>query len=84
VLAIEACIVESLSTLFRPEDILDIDDGMVATLAAEDEESSAGRERCCEKLKILENGLRELKRVQEHPSLHYKGKQKGYDAQKLC
>jgi hypothetical protein len=57
---------------------------MVATLAAEDEESSAERERCCEKLKILENGLRELKRVQEHPSLHYKGKQKGYDAQNLC
>jgi hypothetical protein len=76
VLAIEACIVQRLSTLFRPEDILDIDDGMVATLAAEDEESTAERERCCEKLKILENGLMELKSVQEHPSLHYKGKQK--------
>ena len=51
---------------------------MVATLAAEDEESSVERERCCEKLKVLENGLRELKSVQEHPSfLHYKGKQKG-------
>jgi hypothetical protein len=72
VLAIEACIIESLSTLLRPEDILDIDDGMVATLAAEDEESSVERERCCEKLKILENGLRVLKSVQEHPSLHYK------------
>jgi hypothetical protein len=84
VLAIKACIVESLSTLFRPEDILDINDGIIATLAAKDEQSSAERERCCEKLKILENRLRELKRVQEHPSLHYKGKQKSYDAQNLC
>jgi hypothetical protein len=74
VLAIEACIIESLPTLFRPEDILDFDDAMVATLAAEDEESSAERERCCKKLKILEDGLRELKRVQEHPSLQGKSK----------
>lgn len=49
---------------------------MVATLAAEDEESAVERERCCEKLKVLENGLRELKSVHEHPSFHYKGKQK--------
>jgi hypothetical protein len=49
---------------------------MVATLAAEDEESLLERERCCEKLKVLENGLRELKSVQEHPSLHYTGKQR--------
>jgi hypothetical protein len=45
---------------------------MVATLAAEDEESSIERERCREKLEILGNGLRELKSVQEHPSLQYK------------
>lgn len=73
-LAIEACIIESLPTLFPPEDILDIDDAMVATLAAEDEDSSRERERCRNKLKILEDGLRELKRVQEHPSLQNNSK----------
>ncbi|KAL5389108.1 hypothetical protein PMIN06_009457 [Paraphaeosphaeria minitans] len=74
VLAVKARIFERLPALFCPENVLDIKDEMVATLAAEDEESSVERERCCEKLKVLENGLRELKSVQEHPSLHYKGK----------
>ncbi|KAK7178145.1 dynamin family protein [Paraphaeosphaeria sporulosa] len=74
VLAVEADIVKSLPALFCPGNVLDIKDEMVATLAAEDEESSLERNRCCEKLKVLENGLRELKRVQEHPSLHYKSK----------
>jgi hypothetical protein len=74
VLAVEACIVEKLSTLFCPENILDMKDGMVAALAAENEESSVERERCMEKLKVLESGLRELKIVQEHPSLQHKGK----------
>jgi hypothetical protein len=83
VLAVEACIVESLSILFCPENVLDIKDEIVATLAAEDEESSVERESCCEKLKVLENGLRELKRVQEHPSLHYKGKEKTSDPQMI-
>ncbi|KAH7408803.1 P-loop containing nucleoside triphosphate hydrolase protein [Phaeosphaeria sp. MPI-PUGE-AT-0046c] len=84
VLAIEACIVESLSTLFRPEDVLDFDDAMVATLAAEDEESWTERERCVQKLKILESGLSQLKRVQEHPSRHYKGKQKSHNIRSFC
>jgi hypothetical protein len=74
VLAVEACIIESLPSLFCPENVLDIEDGMVATLAAEDEQSLAERERCSEKLKVLENGLRELRSIQEHPSLHYRSK----------
>jgi hypothetical protein len=82
VLAVEACIVESLPALFCPENVLDIKDEMVATLAAEDEHLSVQRERCCEKLKVLENGLRELKSVQEHPPLHYKGKQKEFQLTK--
>ena len=67
------CIVESLSTLFCPENVLDIKDGMVAILAAEDKESSVERARCCEKLKVPENGLREFKIVQEHLSHHHRG-----------
>jgi hypothetical protein len=82
VLAVEACIVESLPALFCPENVLDIKDEMVATLAAEDEDLTAERERCCEKLKVLENGLRELKSAQKHPPLHYKGKQREFQLTK--
>jgi len=74
VLAVEACLIEKLSTLFCPADVLDIDETMVAALAAEDEETSAERSKCSEKLKILENGLRGLKSVQEYSSVHFKGK----------
>jgi hypothetical protein len=63
VLAVEACIAESLLTLFCAENVLDIEDEMVAILAA-DKESSVDRERCGEKLKVLAYGLREWKSVQ--------------------
>jgi hypothetical protein len=73
VLAVEACLVENLPNLFCPEKVLDIDDVMVAKLAAEDEESSAERGRCSEKLRVLEIGLRELKNVQEYSRVGFKG-----------
>jgi hypothetical protein len=63
--AVETCLIDGLSTLFCPGNILDIDDEMVATLAAEDEESLIERRQCGEKLGVLENGMRELKNVQE-------------------
>jgi hypothetical protein len=74
VLAVEACLIEGLTTLFCPGEILDIDDELVATLAAEDEETSIERERCSDKLKVLKDGLRELKSVQEYSSSQFKGK----------
>ena len=67
VLAVEACLVQKLPTLFCPADVIDIDDETVAALASEEEESSAERSRCNEKLKILEDGLHALKGVQEYP-----------------
>jgi hypothetical protein len=73
VLAVEACIIQKLPTLFCPEDVLDIEDTMIAILAAENEESSTERQRCTEKLRVLETGLKELKSVQELPSHHHKG-----------
>ncbi|KAL5425052.1 hypothetical protein PMIN07_012006 [Paraphaeosphaeria minitans] len=50
-----------------------IDDFSVLAVeaSAEDEESVAERTRCSEKLKVLENGLRELKGVQGIPSATY-------------
>jgi hypothetical protein len=69
VLAVEACLVESLPTIFCPETVLDIEDDIVAALAAENEDSLAERAQSSEKLKVLENGLRELKSIKQHPSL---------------
>ncbi|OAL42717.1 interferon-induced GTP-binding protein Mx [Pyrenochaeta sp. DS3sAY3a] len=71
VLAIEACLIEKLPTLFCPADVLDVDDAMVAMIAAEDEESSAERKRCSEKLKGLTKGL---KIVHEYKFARSKGK----------
>lgn len=73
VLAVEACLVKKLPTLFCPTDVLDLDDAIVTALAAEDEECSAERERCTVKLNVLENGLRELKNVQAYAPTHFRG-----------
>lgn len=75
-LAVEACLIQKLPTLFCPEDVLDIDDATVAALASEDEEASAERAQCNEKLKVLEDGLKELQGVQEY-SLGFKGMRQG-------
>ncbi|KAF2442045.1 dynamin family protein [Karstenula rhodostoma CBS 690.94] len=71
VLAVEACFIDKLPSLFCPEDVFDLSNETIAILAAEDEESAAERARCSEKLKVLENGLKELKGVQGIPSATY-------------
>jgi hypothetical protein len=73
VLAIEECFIQKLPTLFSPEDVLDIEDGVIAALAAEDADAAAERERCSEKLRVLQDGLRELRAVQGYPSVDFKG-----------
>jgi hypothetical protein len=70
VLAIEACFVQELPTLFGSADVIDLEDTTVMALASEDAESSAERAQCDEKLKVLEDGLRALQSVQEYPLLH--------------
>jgi GTP-binding protein EngB required for normal cell division len=67
VLAVEACLIQKLPTLFCPEDVLDIDDATVTALATEDEEAAAERAQCNEKLKVLEQGLKVLQGVQGYP-----------------
>lgn len=67
VLAVEACLIQRLPTLFSPADVIEIDDTTVAILASEDEESSAERALCNEKLKILKDGLNALQSAQEYP-----------------
>lgn len=63
VLAVEACLIERLPTLFSPADVVGINDATVAILASKDEESSAERARCNEKLKIFKDGLNALQSV---------------------
>lgn len=67
VLAVEACLIQKLDTLFSPTDVLDIDEATVTALTSEDEESAAERARCNEKLKVLEEGLKALQGMQEYP-----------------
>jgi GTP-binding protein EngB required for normal cell division len=64
VLAIEACFIQQLPSLFSPTDVINIDDATVSALASESEESSKERTRCSEKLQVLEDGLRALQNVQ--------------------
>ncbi|PVH98723.1 dynamin family protein [Periconia macrospinosa] len=68
VLAVEACLMIPLPTLFAPEMVLDIGEEEVAAIAAEEEHSAEERARSTEKLRVLENGLRELKTMQEYSS----------------
>jgi hypothetical protein len=73
VLAVEVCFIEKLPSLFCPEDVFDLSNETIALLAAEDEGSATERARYSEKLKVLENGLSELKGVQRIPSAPYYG-----------
>ncbi|KAI8931074.1 hypothetical protein NX059_012085 [Plenodomus lindquistii] len=70
VLAIEACLVAKLPTLFSPTDVLEMSEAVVAALASEDEETSARRTQCNEKLTVLENGLQALQSVRGYPLDH--------------
>lgn len=74
VLAIEARLIKQLPNLLSQETVWEIDEGTVATVTAEEETSSIERVRYIKKQEILENGLRELMRMQGHPtSAHDKG-----------
>ena len=67
VLAIEECLMQQLPTLFMPETIFDLDDNVIRRIAAESDESVAERERSTRRLRILETGLRDLGRLNNHP-----------------
>lgn len=52
--------------MFSPEVVFELDDEEVRRMVAESEETSAERSRCTEKLGVLEEGLRDLKRLEKH------------------
>ena len=69
VLAVERCLVRELPSLFSPEMVFALEDDTIRGLAAETKDTSNERDRCSEKLAILEVGLRGLKRLDKHRAM---------------
>ncbi|KAG6030299.1 hypothetical protein E4U41_000131 [Claviceps citrina] len=63
VLAVERCLINKLPHLFQAESVLDLEDQAVARVAGETEAAAEERERCTEKLAILEDGKQDLIRL---------------------
>ncbi|KXJ85573.1 P-loop containing nucleoside triphosphate hydrolase protein [Microdochium bolleyi] len=61
VIAIEDCLIKKLPGLFKSQEILDMGEETISSLAGETKESTVERQRLEEKHKILENGLRGLR-----------------------
>lgn len=70
VLAIEDCVVRRLSSLFDPEMVYDLSDDTIINLAAESEATGKDRANNSEKLRILQAGYQDLKRLDKHRPLN--------------
>ncbi|KAG6118850.1 hypothetical protein E4U13_008225 [Claviceps humidiphila] len=60
VLAVEQCLIDKLPDLFPDGIVIDFKDEEIARLAGETEAASKQREKCNQKLAVLENGRRDL------------------------
>ncbi|KAK2592604.1 hypothetical protein QQS21_009711 [Conoideocrella luteorostrata] len=69
VLAVEQCLISKLPSVFQSDIVLDFKEGEIARLATESENAGLERERCAEKLAVLQDGKNELSRLQTHRSL---------------
>lgn len=61
--AIEACLLEGLPGIFRPEIVLELDDATITKIAGESAESVAEREELQKKLKVLNETMTTLRRL---------------------
>ncbi|KAH7245306.1 P-loop containing nucleoside triphosphate hydrolase protein [Fusarium tricinctum] len=69
VLAIEACLISKLSSLFRSGYVAEMSDEELFLLAGETEESRSKREHLEAKRGILEKGLQDLKSLYKHRTI---------------
>lgn len=72
-LAIERQLICFLPSLFTAEIVYDLTDDQVFALAAEDEQAAEERIRCSELLSALHASMVELKPLQGHRTVAYKG-----------
>ncbi|KAK7892283.1 hypothetical protein LTR67_007379 [Exophiala xenobiotica] len=63
VYAIEECLLKELPNLFKPQNIMALEDGLVTRIAGESEESLIEREDLMKKLKVLEKTMTTLRRM---------------------
>ena len=61
--AIEACLLDQLAAVFRPEIVLELDETTIVKIAGESSESVAEREDLQKKLKVLEDTMLTLRRL---------------------
>ena len=75
VLGVEFCLLEGLTDAFTAGTVMRLEDDLVRTIAAENQESMAERTRTKEKLRVLEEGLHTLNRYRRYK---HKGEVKPY------
>ncbi|KAI1476076.1 P-loop containing nucleoside triphosphate hydrolase protein [Daldinia eschscholtzii] len=65
-LAIEACLISKLPSLFTPEVVFDLSDDTVGRIAAESWETADERKFLTEKMSVLSSGMTELQRLSKY------------------
>ena len=65
-LAVERCLLEPLSAIFRPQSVETLPDDSVQVIAAEEDESRLERHRLEEKTAVLQRSLTQLRRLDRH------------------
>ena len=66
VLGVEFCLLEGLKDAFTAGTVMRLEDDLVRTIAAENQESMTERTRTKEKLRVLEDGLHTLNRYRRY------------------
>ncbi len=69
VLTVEKCLLEKLPGILSPEIVVGLDDKTVKDIAGESEESQKERKSSTDKLKILQDTLQILRRLDRHQSI---------------